>query len=421
MTLCLAYLRVSRKEQATNDHFSFDFQLNAIRRFVDRQDDWKLKYIIKDPGFSGSTIDRPGLEKVINYAYEGRIKKILVWRFDRLARHQLHFPMLLHIFNQECKVDIVSATEPVSNDGDPLNELMIGLLGLWANMESKITKMRSIAGKEMKFKNSINNGGGYYLGGEAPFGYYWDTEIHKNGQQKRTRLKINEEQAPIVKMIFDLYEKYHSQNQVRNHLEQNNIPFPTGCWILSNVRAILRRRRYLGELKFRGITNQDENIRIIDDEQWGRVHTIMEARRKMFPQFHGQWDRIMNKHKLTFGKVYEDERINRYLDVKVDMKPCPKCNSKMFVKRNGYYYSKKLKRKRQCYYCWSCDAKFSDRVMDKIEHPPCPVCDKNDRVWRKQKAQNTKGEYVRYHCQRCNRHFTRYQWTYDIYRKCKKK
>jgi site-specific DNA recombinase len=101
-------------------------QLADLHKFCDGQKDWKVRWILKDPGFTAANLDRPGIQRVLELVQGGRVDVVVVWRYDRLSRDNLDFPLLLHEFRKH-NVEIMSATEPAPGTDTPYGEFIVGM------------------------------------------------------------------------------------------------------------------------------------------------------------------------------------------------------------------------------------------------------------------------------------------------------
>ena len=80
------YSRVSSTEQAENGH-SLDEQQERMQKYCDAMG-WDDRQGYTDPGFSGASIDRPAMQRLIKDVKSGLIDKVLVYKLDRLSRSQ---------------------------------------------------------------------------------------------------------------------------------------------------------------------------------------------------------------------------------------------------------------------------------------------------------------------------------------------
>jgi DNA invertase Pin-like site-specific DNA recombinase len=142
------YLRVSSKQQ---DHAS---QLPDLERWVAAHDGQVIWYRDK---FTGKTMDRPGMDKVLEALRAGRVERIVVWRLDRLGRTTRG---LCQLFDEltERKVDLVSMKDGFSL-ASPAGRLHARILASVAEYETEVRAERVAAGQAVARKKGKRWGG----------------------------------------------------------------------------------------------------------------------------------------------------------------------------------------------------------------------------------------------------------------------
>lgn len=142
------YLRVSSKQQ---DHAS---QLPDLERWVQAHDGEAIWYRDK---FTGKTMDRPGMEKLLAELRGGKVERIVVWRLDRLGRTTRG---LCQLFDEltERKVDLVSLKDGFSL-ASPAGRLHARILASVAEYETEVRAERVAAGQAVARKRGKKWGG----------------------------------------------------------------------------------------------------------------------------------------------------------------------------------------------------------------------------------------------------------------------
>jgi DNA invertase Pin-like site-specific DNA recombinase len=142
------YLRVSSKQQ---DHAS---QLPDLERWVAAHDGQAVWY--KDK-FTGKSMDRPGMEKLLEALRAGQVERIVVWRLDRLGRTTRG---LCQLFDEltERKVDLVSMKDGFSLVS-PAGRLHARILASVAEYETEVRAERVAAGQAVARKKGKKWGG----------------------------------------------------------------------------------------------------------------------------------------------------------------------------------------------------------------------------------------------------------------------
>ena len=126
------YIRVSTQEQA-REGYSIEEQDKKLSAYCTVKD-WIVfeKYI--DPGYSGSNIKRPALQKLISDAQSHKIDLVLVYKLDRLSRSQKDTMYLLEDVFLPNDVDLVALNESFDTS-TPFGRAMIGILSVFAQLE----------------------------------------------------------------------------------------------------------------------------------------------------------------------------------------------------------------------------------------------------------------------------------------------
>ena len=340
------YIRVSTREQAESG-WSIEGQYKELREYCDKQDDWKVCWVIKDPGFTGANLERPGIERLLTLVQCGGLDTLLVWRYDRISRDNVDFTALLHLLNKS-NVEVQSVQEPSLDYTSPHGEFIIGILGLVSTLERKTIQVRVKMGMKTRAQK------GLWHGGTPPYGYDYDKSTGK--------LTINPDEATTVKTIFKTYLKLRSLNRVKQYLLENSLTKRTGAhFTVQGIRHILRRERYLGNVESLGIRIDDPTLKVITTQTFQKTQHILDG------------------EKIT--GVLEDEidipNIHIFPD-KHDHPQCPQCRRKLTVRRRGYRIHKdgELAIK---YSCSACERHFDSKTVQ-YGIPHCPKCRSQDKV-----------------------------------------
>ena len=228
------YTRISTDEE--HQPFSLDAQADRLDSYVRSQDGWEVVRRFTDQ-MSGSSLERPQLQRAIAEARLGRFDLLLVYRVDRLSRSVRGLAQVLEDLD-ESKVVFRSATEPFDT-GSPAGRMMVQMLGVFAEFERATIIDRVIAGMERKAAR------GGWLGGTIPFGY--------RRNPKTDVLEPEESEAPLVPVIFDLYvNKRLGCRAVANWLNERGHRTREGrLWSHMTTLTVLRNEAYLGRVNFR--------------------------------------------------------------------------------------------------------------------------------------------------------------------------
>ena len=227
----------ARQSIEKKDSVSIEAQIEKCKVFCE-DSDYK---IYKDAGYSGKNINRPQFTQLLQDIKSGLIKKVIAYRLDRISRSIADFSQLLLLF-EKYNVKFVSATENFDTD-TPMGRAMINIVMTFAQLERETIVERVTDSYYFRAKN------GYWAGGYAPYGYKIKHIIGQDGK-KHSILDINQDQAKIVKEIYDMYiNKNISMRKISQDLNLRKIPpqrefGPDSKWTLNTIKAVLTRPIY---------------------------------------------------------------------------------------------------------------------------------------------------------------------------------
>ncbi len=244
------YLRVSTDGQTGEDRFGLAEQKESIQNFADNNG-FNIIGWYSDPGISGTTLDRPGLQSMIADSAKGQIKAVIVAKMDRIARDLM---AQLWIEKELLKngVEIISVSEQFRGQ-DPANVLFRQIIGAFAQFEKSRITERLSGGRKQKAKI------GGYAGGRAALGY-----SSKRGSKI---LSINPEKAEPVKRVFELKDNNQelSLQKIADILNQEGYTTAQGKrFYKETIKRILDRREfYKGLYSYSGIESRGLHQAII--------------------------------------------------------------------------------------------------------------------------------------------------------------
>ncbi len=244
------YIRVSTEEQEKG--FSLEFQEQTIRDYCEKHN-LDLVKIFKDTS-SGAQFDRPELQELLSSL--DRVDKVIVWKMDRLSRSVKDTIRIMEIFEEKGK-ELISISEPfLSVTGDGKTKLMIHLFSSFAQYERDLIRERMMTGKIEKARR------GLVPAGRSAYGYRY-----KNGT-----FEIIEEEAKIVKLIFEKYIELKTLGQVVRYLNQNGFRNQSGKpWKLSSVKSIITNPIYTGLYTYNK-TKQERKKKLRPESEWIRIY-----------------------------------------------------------------------------------------------------------------------------------------------------
>lgn len=260
MTTAIGYARVSTVDQAT-EGYSLDHQREVIEAEVKRRG-WHLDGLFIDDGYTGSNLDRPALSEALTALREGDAEVLIVTRLDRLSRSVIDFSRLLERANAEGWS--VVALDLGVDTTTPTGDLMVNLMASFAQFERRQIRERCIAGVRSKAKR-----GKGWVTGRPPYGYrVIDGELVPEPQE-----------ALVVEFIFARAARGMTNCRIRNRLNREEVPSPTGDeWTTQTIRKVLRNPVYSGRYLSLG-RYPVEVTPLVTRRTWLKVQRLTEERR----------------------------------------------------------------------------------------------------------------------------------------------
>ena len=212
-----------------------------------------------DGGFSGGTIERPGLKQLLTDIDDGLIDVVVVYKIDRLSRSLMDFSKLVEIFDRN-GVTFVSVTQSF-NTTTSMGRLTLNILLSFAQFE------REVIGERIRDKVAASRKRGIWMGGYVPLGY--DVQDRK--------LMVNDAEAASVRRIFERFVELGSATVLARELRRDGFRNKQGTLIDKGyLYRLLNNRVYHGEAVHKGKAYPGEHDAIIDDDLWDRAHAILQ-------------------------------------------------------------------------------------------------------------------------------------------------
>src|ERR1041385_5114782 len=187
---CAIYTRKSTDEGLDQAFNSLDAQREACAAFVlsQKHEGWTvLPALYDDGGYSGGTMERPALQRLIADIEAGKVDVVVVYKVDRLTRALSDFAKLVEVFDRR-GVSFVSITQQF-NTTSSMGRLTLNVLLSFAQFE------REVIGERVRDKIAASKKKGMWMGGMPPLGY--DVNDRK--------LVVNRDEALTV---VDIYRRY---------------------------------------------------------------------------------------------------------------------------------------------------------------------------------------------------------------------
>ena len=286
---CAIYTRVSNDAGLEQDFNSLDAQREAGEAYIKSQshEGWSLiKDGFDDGGYSGGSLDRPALARLLATVREKRVDVIVVYKVDRLTRSLADFAKLVELFDA-VGVSFVSITQAF-NTTTSMGRLTLNVLLSFAQFEREVT------GERIRDKIAAAKKKGLWMGGVVPLGY----------RVVERKLVADETEAVTVRLIFERYLALGSMLALMEELRERGIATRTRA--LASGRTIggipftkgplahlLKNRTYLGELNHHGSSYPADHAAIVDRDLFEKVQARLAENATVFQRTRASSDSLL--------------------------------------------------------------------------------------------------------------------------------
>ena len=264
---CAIYTRVSTDQGLEQDFNSLDAQREASEAYIKSQahEGWQLiRDQYNDGGYSGGSMDRPALQRLLAEVEAKRIDVIVVYKVDRLTRSLADFAKLVELFDKH-EVSFVSVTQSF-NTTTSMGRLTLNVLLSFAQFEREVT------GERIRDKIAASKKKGMWMGGVVPLGYRVEDRA----------LHIVEDHARTVRALFLGYLEAGSVVRLKQRLDAEGFRLParidgagrsTGGGPLSrgHIYKILSNPIYAGRIAHKGQIHDGQHQPIVPQDLWDEV------------------------------------------------------------------------------------------------------------------------------------------------------
>ena len=297
------YVRLS-VEDNDNKGNSIENQKLILDDYIAHNSDMRLVDVYIDNGATGTNFQRPEFQRMIDDVEKGKIDCVIVKDLSRLGRNSIDTGFYIDRYFPEKKVRFIAVndnfdTEALSN-GD---EMLLYIKNI-------INEAYALdIGKKIKTQARQAMRDGQYVSARPKYGYLKDpNDCHK--------LIVNPETAPVVRLIFELFNGGTAMNEICLQLNERQIPTPSvygyqkgyitskksignGLWQTMTIRQILTHEIYTGKLVQGRSDSVAKKQTAVDKDKWIIVPNTHEAiiSQEMFDKAQERIEQLKNKHK----------------------------------------------------------------------------------------------------------------------------
>lgn len=332
------YARLSKDDERNGESLSIENQKLIIEKYVFEQG-WNLIDEYIDDGYSGTTFDRPGVQRLLEDAKCGRINTIIVKDLSRFGRNYIQVGQYTDYIFPMYNIRFIALNDNVDTSKNTTGMDMMPIMNVFNEWHSANTS------KKIRAVIEANAKAGKYRTTYAPYGYVKGTD------EKKLPI-VDEPAASNVRRIFEMRASGISPKHIAMKFNDENIPIPSDyrtqkfgitpyrfshhLWTCDVVKQILRNPTYLGHLVQLRTTNisykNKKQIRRPDDEKVV-VYNTHEA---IISQ--ELWDKVKEvERSVSQGKAQGNQIVHPLSGLMY----CVDCGSKMHIGWNNTRHSRK--------------------------------------------------------------------------------
>ena len=337
----VGYCRVSTDytgQMESNDH-----QIEHATEKIMNNPDWEFAGVYADPAYTGTNDNRPEFQRMMKDARRHKFEIILVKSISRLARNTI---LIIETLKELKELGISVQFEKEHIDtAAPYSEMLLTIMSAFAQEESRNISERVKKGIRMRAQNGEIN---------------W-TPVYGYTKKGDKKFIIVPEEAKIVKMVFDEYEKGTLPKKIADQINTMGMPSPGGqLWQTQNITSMLKNPKYCGDI----LTN---STYIKDHMSHKQVRNHGEVERIYLPDHH---EGIVTREQFRkVNKLLEMRAKNEY--PYMGLLFCPKC---------GKALKKKLFKQAQFWCCFEDNFYLRDYQVDKALMKAYETHGNDDRI-----------------------------------------
>ena len=217
-THAAVYTRKSTNKGLDADLTSLDVQRDLAVQFIEKKSWLYVSTRYDDGGYSGSTLKRPALQRLLRDAEDRKFDKVVCYKYDRISRNTYE-SLWLERKLERLGIEIISVTEPVYND-DPMGRAARDMSRVFAQLEREMSAART------RDKVRAARRDGRWTGGYLLLGY----DLHPDGGQ----LITNPHELEQAIQIFQLYLRHKSLQRTCDELQRRG--WTMKAWITRDGR-----------------------------------------------------------------------------------------------------------------------------------------------------------------------------------------
>lgn len=336
------YIRLSKEDGDKAESYSITSQREILREYLKLHPDIEFHDTYIDDGWSGTNFDRPGFVRMMEDVYSGSVNCVIVKDLSRFGRNYTDCGHYLDNVFVRLRVRFIALNNGVDTASNSMNAATQCIsVGVTNVINESVAATTSV---NVRGTLNVNRQQGLFIGSFPTYGYLKDPQDHH-------RLIIDEETAPVVRLIFEKFIGGESIIGISKDLNEMGIPNPSmykrlkgenykhpagkmndGLWPDSSVRRILRNEMYLGRMvqgKNTTISYKIRQCRAVPKEDWIVVEGTHEP--IIDPETFAKAQALFNRHIRTAPEKREVDLLSGFVR-------CADCGRAMSKKTNAHPY-----------------------------------------------------------------------------------
>ena len=245
------YYRLSQEDERQGESVSIDNQRAILRKYAEERG-FEIHDEYIDDGVSGTTFQRPEVQRLLDDAKTGVINTIIVKDLSRFGRNYIEVGQYVDYVFPAFGIRFIAIQDNVDTENRDSNAMeMMPIMNIFNEWHAANTS------KKIRAVRRSNALAGIYSAKKATYGYLKGTD------KKRTPV-IDEETAPVVRRIFEMYASGTSPKNIADILNAEGISSPgkyayekyghkgrsneLRLWCEISIRFMLNNIMYIGHL-----------------------------------------------------------------------------------------------------------------------------------------------------------------------------
>lgn len=233
----MAIILYARKSVERENSISCETQLEYCKMMIRPEEREEKVITFVDNGFSGGNVNRDGFQKMMRLVRQGKVRKVIVYKLDRISRSLSDFVNILQEF-KEHEVEFVSSQESFDTSS-PYGEMIVKLLMVFAEFER--TSIINRVTQAYAHRSEM----GFYMGGRQPYGFeLTPTVIHNVKTKKLSPIPAEVEQ---VRYLFEVYaqESVSLRRLLDILVAEGKQPLNGSSWTTAKLSTLLKNPIYV--------------------------------------------------------------------------------------------------------------------------------------------------------------------------------